>query len=142
MKLTQILGLPLLFAIDLPLYAAQNAAGPSRSVTADANPAFAVVTVKPSDPANTNWALGTRGTHFFSSNTNVDDLISFAYGIHTRQIVAGPAWFHTDKYDIEGVSDIEGKPTRQQLASMVQDYWLIASNLPSIVTRRKLRSTH
>jgi uncharacterized protein (TIGR03435 family) len=120
MRITQILPLPLLLATGLHLYAAQNAPGPSGPVTAEANPVFTVVTVKPSDPSNTNWALGTRGTHFFSSNTNVDDLISFAYGVHTKQIVGGPAWFHTDKYDIEGVPDTAGKPNRRQLESMVQ----------------------
>ena len=89
-------------------------------MAAAVNPAFTVATVKPSDPRNTNWALGTKGTHFFSSNTNVNDLISFGYGVHTKQIVGGPAWFSADRYDIEGVPDTEGKPNRRQLESMVQ----------------------
>lgn len=135
MRITQILALPLLLATGLHLYAAQNAAGPSRPVTPDANPVFAVVTIKPSDPSNTNWALAIKGTHFISSNTNVDDLISFAFGVHTKQIVEGPAWFQTDKYDIEGVPDIEGKPNRQQLASMVQG--LLADRFKLVVHRDK-----
>jgi uncharacterized protein (TIGR03435 family) len=89
-------------------------------VPADAHPVFSVVTVKPSDPLNTNWALAIKGTHFFSTSTTVDDLISFAYGVHRKQIIGGPAWLQSTKYDIEGVPDIEGKPSRQQLASMIQ----------------------
>jgi uncharacterized protein (TIGR03435 family) len=89
-------------------------------MAAAVNPAFTVATVKPSDPRNTNWALGTKGAHFFSSNTNVNDLISFGYGVHTKQIVGGPAWFSADRYDIEGVPDTEGKPNRRQLEAMVQ----------------------
>ena len=127
--------MPLVLATALHSYASQSAAGPPRPMAADANPAFTVATVKPSDPSNTNWALGTKGTHFFSRNTNVDDLISFAYGVHKKQIVGGPAWFPTDKYDIEGVPDTEGKPNRQQLASMVQG--LLADRFKLVVHRDK-----
>lgn len=135
MRITRILALPLLLAAGLHLYGSQNTAGPSGPMAAAVNPAFTVATVKPSDPRNTNWALGTKGTHFLSSNTNVDDLISFAYGVHTKQIVGGPAWFSTDKYDIEGVPDTEGKPNRQQLASMVQG--LLADRFRLVVHRDK-----
>ena len=127
--------MPLLLATALHSYASQSPAGPPGPMATGANPAFTVVTVKPSDPSNTNWALGTRGTHFFSSNTNVDDLISFAYGVHTKQIVGGPAWFATDKYDIEGVPDTEGKPNRQQLTSMVQG--LLGDRFKLVVHRDK-----
>jgi uncharacterized protein (TIGR03435 family) len=50
----------------------------------------------------------------------VDDLISFAYGVHVKQIIGGPAWSVTDKFDVEGVPNAEGKPNRKQLESMVQ----------------------
>jgi uncharacterized protein (TIGR03435 family) len=130
-----MLALPLLLATALHVHAAQNAAAPSSPATANANPAFTVVTIKPSNPNNTNWALGTRGTHFFTSNTNVNDLISFAYGVHTKQIVGGPAWLATDKYDIEGVPDTEGKPNRQQLTSMVQN--LLADRFKLVIHRDK-----
>jgi uncharacterized protein (TIGR03435 family) len=112
--------LTMVIATVLGLYAAQDATGSVKAVPADAHPVFSVVTVKPSDPNNTNWALAIRGTHFISTNTTVDDLISFAYGVHIKQIVGGPEWLHSAKYDIEGVPDQEGKPNRQQLASMIQ----------------------
>lgn len=131
----QILPLSLILAGGLYLCAAQNATGPSTSPSNQVNPVFIVVTIKPSDPNNSNWALGTKGTHFFSSNTDVDDLISFAYEIHKKQIVGAPAWFQADKYDVEGVPDTQGKPSRQQLATMVQG--LLADRFKLVVHRDK-----
>jgi uncharacterized protein (TIGR03435 family) len=117
----RIVAVAVVLATVLRLYGSpQDDAGASSPMAADANPAFAVATIKPSDPHNTNWALGTKGTHFFSANTNVDDLISFAYGVHAKQIVGGPAWLVTDKFDVEGVPAVEGKPNRKQLETMVQ----------------------
>ena len=119
--MARILPLSVVLVTALHAYGSpQDPAGPPRPMAADANPAFAVATIKPSDPNNSNWALGTKGTHFFSVNTNVDDLISFAYGVHVKQIIGGPAWSLTDKFDVEGVPNAEGKPNRKQLESMVQ----------------------
>lgn len=135
MRTALIVAMPLLLATALRSYASQSAAGLPRPMAANANPAFTVATVKPSDPRNTNWALGTKGTHFFSSNTNVDDLISFAYGVHAKQIIGGPAWFLTDKFDIEGVPNTEGKPNREELTSMVQG--LLADRFKLVVLHDK-----
>ncbi|MDP9050465.1 MAG: TIGR03435 family protein [Acidobacteriota bacterium] len=98
----------------------QVAAAPIKNMAADANPAIAVATIKPSDPNRSAWTLGTKGTHFYTVGTNMNDLITFAYGVHAKQIVDGPAWFITDKFDIEGVPDAERKPNREQLKSMLQ----------------------
>jgi uncharacterized protein (TIGR03435 family) len=98
----------------------QGPTAPPKSMALDANPTIAVATIKPSDPNRPGWTLGTKGTHFFTVGTNMNDLIAFAYGVHAKQIVGGPAWFLMDKFDIEGVPDAEGKPNRDQLKSMVQ----------------------
>jgi uncharacterized protein (TIGR03435 family) len=89
-------------------------------MVADAVPTFEVATIKPSDPNRSGWGLGTKGTHFFTVNTNMNDLISFAYGVHAKQIVDGPGWFLTEKFDIDGLPDVPGKPNREQLKGMVQ----------------------
>ena len=39
---------------------------------------------------------------FNTRNTNLNDLVAFAYGLHAKQLVDAPAWFGTDLYDIEG----------------------------------------
>ena len=84
------------------------------------DPAFEVATVRPSDPNDHEWGLGARGNHFFAHNVTVVDLISFAYDLHAKQIVNGPAWSRTEKFDVEGVPDFEGRPVRLQLQSMLQ----------------------
>jgi uncharacterized protein (TIGR03435 family) len=136
MRIARSLSLTMVLAIGTHIYASpQDDARVHQPMEADANPAFAVATIKPSDPNNSNWGLGTKGTHFFSANANVDDLISFAYGVHAKQIVGRQAWFLTDKFDIEGVPATEGKPNRKQLESMVQG--LLADRFKLVVHHDK-----
>jgi uncharacterized protein (TIGR03435 family) len=93
---------------------------PPKSMAADAVPKFDVVTVKPSDPARQGKGFTVRGRHVMTFNTNVNDLITFAYGLHAKQIVGAPAWFATDKFDIDGVPDVEGQPNTKQFKMLFQ----------------------
>ena len=65
-------------------------------------------------------AITVRGTRFVTANTSLSDLITFAYGLHARQITGGPAWFEAEKYDINAQPDIAGMPNEKQLKSMLQ----------------------
>jgi uncharacterized protein (TIGR03435 family) len=87
---------------------------------ANANPSFEVATIKPSAPNKPGKGFGFRGDRFTTRNTNLNDLIAFAYGLHAKQIVDAPAWFGTDLYDIEGKPDTEGRPNQKQMQTMVQ----------------------
>jgi uncharacterized protein (TIGR03435 family) len=87
---------------------------------ANANPGFEVATIKPSAPNRPGKNVGFRGGHFMTRNTNVNDLIALAYGLHAKQIVGGPDWFGTDLYDIEGKPDTEGLPNDKQMKTMLQ----------------------
>jgi uncharacterized protein (TIGR03435 family) len=89
-------------------------------MASDANPGFDVATVKPSKPGAQGKGFGFRGRHFITFNTNVNDLIAFAYSMHSKQIVGAPDWFGTDLFDIDGVPDVEGQPTLKQMGMMVQ----------------------
>jgi uncharacterized protein (TIGR03435 family) len=93
---------------------------PIPPMAADANPNFDVATIKPSAPDAKGKGFGFRGGHFVTFNTNVNDLIAFAYGLHAKQIVDGPAWFGVDLFDIEGKPDAEGRPNLKQMGLMVQ----------------------
>jgi hypothetical protein len=93
---------------------------PPKSMPADAVPKFDVVTVKPSDPNRQGKGFTIRGRHVMTINTNVNDLITFAYGLHAKQIVGAPAWFATDKFDIDGVPDVEGQPNSKQFKLLFQ----------------------
>ncbi len=93
---------------------------PVKPMAADANPGFDVVTVKPSQPGAQGKGFGFQGTHFRTFNTNMNDLVAFAYGMHTKQIVGAPDWFGTDLFDIDGKPDVEGQPSLHQMEEMVQ----------------------
>jgi uncharacterized protein (TIGR03435 family) len=93
---------------------------PVPPMDANANPSFEVATIKPSPPNRPGKTVGLRGGHYMSRNTNVNDLIALAYGLHAKQIVGGPDWFGTDLYDIEGKPDAEGLPNDKQIKTMLQ----------------------
>jgi uncharacterized protein (TIGR03435 family) len=89
-------------------------------MAADADPAFEVATIKPSKPDQQGKGFLVRGRTFSTINTNLSDLITFAYGLHARQIVGGPAWLETEKYDIAAEPDQPGQPNDKQLKLMVK----------------------
>jgi uncharacterized protein (TIGR03435 family) len=93
---------------------------PPKPMAKDANPTFDVATIKPGVPGRQGKLIGFRGRHFNAMNFDVNDLIAFAYGLHTAQIVGAPAWFMTDLYDIDGVPDVEGVPSQKQQGIMLQ----------------------
>jgi uncharacterized protein (TIGR03435 family) len=87
---------------------------------ANANPSFEVATIKPSAPDQRGKGFGFQGDRFRTRNTNLNDLIAFAYGLHAKQIVDAPPWFGTDLYDIEAKPDVEGRPNQKQMQTMLQ----------------------
>jgi bla regulator protein blaR1 len=89
-------------------------------MAANANPSFEVATIKPSLPNRPGKNAGFSGGYYRSRNTNVNDLIALAYGLHAKQIVGAPDWFGTDLYDIEGKPDAEGLPNVEQIKTMLQ----------------------
>ncbi len=96
---------------------------PPKLMAADANPVFEVATIKPSQPdaRGSSILVGRGGGNLFTTtNTSLAELITFAYGIHPRQITNGPAWFESEKYDISAKPDLAGIPNVAQLKSMVQ----------------------
>jgi uncharacterized protein (TIGR03435 family) len=86
----------------------------------NADPSFEVATIKPSAPNQPGKGFGFRGDKFSTRNTNLNDLIMFAYKLHIKQIIDAPPWFGTDLYDIEGKPDVEGRPNQKQMGIMVQ----------------------
>ena len=93
---------------------------PPKAMPADAKPKFDVLTVKPSDPNRPGMLVTIRGRHLMTINTPVSILIAFAYGIQQKQIVNGPAWME-EKFDIDGVPDVDGQPSGQQMRMLVAD---------------------
>ena len=93
---------------------------PPKPMAANADPSFEVATIKPSQPGARGKGFGFRGTEFRTLNTNMNDLVAFAYGLHSKQIIGAPDWFGTDLFDIEGKPDVGGQPSLHQMEMMVQ----------------------
>lgn len=98
-------------------------APPPKPMAADANPGFEVATIKPSNPDTPGQSIlvGRGGSNLFTTtNTTLSDLITFAYGIHVRQVTGGPGWLETEKYDITAKPDQAGIPNATQVRTMIQ----------------------
>lgn len=89
-------------------------------MAANADPSFEVATVKPAKPEEQGQAILVRGQKFSTINTTLTALVSFAYGLQDKQIVGGPDWMTTEKWDIEAQPDTPGTPNDKQLKSMLQ----------------------
>lgn len=103
---------------------------PTDHMPADAAPEFEVATIKPTDPNQTSRGfMSEGGRRIFCENETADDIISFAYGVHVRQIVGGPAWLNTDKYDVDGFPDVMGQPNLEQMRDMYRSLLTSRFNL-------------
>ena len=54
-----------------------------------------------------------------ATTASLIDLMTFAYGLHTRQISGEPSWLDTSRYDVVAEPYVEDRPSNQQLRSMV-----------------------
>ena len=87
---------------------------------ANASPGFEVATIKPAPPEEQGKLFGFNGSRVKTINTTLLDLITFAYGVQQKQVVGGPDWMGTIKWDIDGQLDIPGSPSPEQLRGMFQ----------------------
>jgi len=93
---------------------------PPVRMAANANPAFEVATIKPSDPARPQQIITLRGAEVITTNVTVHDLINLAYWLHPKQLTGGPAWTESDKFDMAGKPDVPGQPNVDQMKQMIQ----------------------
>jgi hypothetical protein len=87
---------------------------PPKRMAPDANPAFEVATIKPSDPAHPEQIITLRGAEVITTNVTVHALINLAYWLHPKQLTGGPAWTESDKFDMAGKPDAPGQPNVDQ----------------------------
>ena len=88
--------------------------GPVQGLTTEPQaPAFDVASVKPNRSGNSVPAtIGVQsGGRFLATNVPARTLISYAYRLQEYQVIGGPAWLDSDRFDIVGKS-----PESQPLA--------------------------
>ena len=89
-------------------------------MAADANPSFEVATIKPTKPDEQRKVITVRGRELVVVNFTLNDLIKFAYDVQEKQIVGGPDWVGSDKFDVNAQPDVPGMPNEQQMKTMIQ----------------------
>jgi uncharacterized protein (TIGR03435 family) len=87
--------------------------------TPSALPAFSVATIKPSPP-DAVAVTQIRGNRFATEGTTFIDLFKYAYNVHPDQVVGGPDWLRTQKFDILADPETEKRPSSDQIKAMVQ----------------------
>ncbi len=80
---------------------------------------FAVATIKPSAP-DIKTLVQIRGNRFATEGTTFLDVFKYAYNIHPDQLVGGPAWLRTARFDILADPETDHRPTSDQMKELVQ----------------------
>ena len=104
------------WAVPCMLYAQ---AKPAMMAT-DADPGWEVATVRPSDPNARNDKFDVIGRHVIIQNQTVEIMLMMAYGLQKSQITSAPEWVKTERYDVDGVPDVDGQPDVKQFQGMVR----------------------
>lgn len=80
---------------------------------------FSVATIRPSAPQSPTLTQ-IRGKRFVTEGTTFLDLFKYAYGVQESQVVGGPDWLRSEKFDV--VADPEGdqRPGSDQMKALVQ----------------------
>jgi uncharacterized protein (TIGR03435 family) len=102
---------------------------PLLSQTTSTKPSFEVVSIKPSPPNLGIRGGGPRGDRFTMSGASLKMLLQIAYGRSNSnglpnsqlQVIGGPNWIDSDRYDIQAKADCSGGAlSREQLQLMMQ----------------------
>src|SRR5579862_2434330 len=62
---------------------------PPKRMAPDANPAFEVATIRPSDPAHPEQIIRLNGAEVITTTPTLHALINLAYSIHPKQLTGG-----------------------------------------------------
>ena len=108
---------------------------PPVRMAANADPAFEVATIKPSDPNRPGKLFTVRGQEVITINTTISDILTMAYSLHPKEIVGAPSWVESDKFDLTGKPDVPGQPSVAQMKVMIQK--LLADRLQLKFHREK-----
>jgi len=69
-------------------------------------PSFDVAAIKPAaDPRAFSFSMVQAGGRYIGQNMNLRLLIKTAYGVHDSQIVGGPSWIDSDRWDINAKAE-------------------------------------
>lgn len=93
---------------------------PPRPMAADADPAFEVAAIRPSDPDARSRGARVQDSRISLTNLTLAEIMRNVYDIHPNQVIGLPAWASSERYDITGKPDVEGQPSQEQLKTMLR----------------------
>jgi len=100
---------------------AANGTTKPQMMAKDADPDWEVVTVKPSDP---NGMGGQRirllGRHVMFQNTTAEQFLLLSYGLQKSQLAEEPDWVKTERWNVDGLANVDGKPSWKQTQGMMR----------------------
>jgi uncharacterized protein (TIGR03435 family) len=110
------------YGVGIALLTASVAFGqvPSAAAPTATPLAFEVATIKPTDPAFGGIVMRLGGGRFSATGFTLKDLVAFAYEVDNSQIVSGPNWFASDRFDILGKPEKEGPLNRDDARVMLR----------------------
>src|ERR1700733_2961037 len=100
----------------------------------NASQTFAVATIKPSAP-DAVARTQIRGNRFVTEGTTFVDIFKYAFSVHPDQVVGGPAWLRTEKFNVIADPETEKRPSSDQMKAMVQQ--LLVERFHLVMHREK-----
>lgn len=91
-----------------------------RPMATDAHPSFEVATIKQSDPTDQKHRFEVHGRRVVIENQTVKTMIQMSYGVHVRQIVNAPSWAGSERFDVQGLPDVDGQADLVQFHEIVR----------------------
>jgi uncharacterized protein (TIGR03435 family) len=85
----------------------------SSQVSPQQKSSFDVISIKVNKSANRNSSIGAAGGRFNGTNVTLRALLKYAYrsrasDLMDSQLIGGPAWADTDRFDVEARSESDG----------------------------------
>lgn len=99
------------------------------------SPAFEVASIKPFQGLPLNVYTNTSGPRVTISEYGLPGLLMTAYQVEPWQILGGPVWMETDRFNIVANAPGESAPTPEQVRQMLQT--LLADRFQLKVHREK-----
>lgn len=87
---------------------------------ANAKPGIKAVTITPTKSGTRRHYLTWQLNRLVVAGFTVDDLIGSAYNLSDQQIINGPGWMRSEKFDITARPKVAGTPIGKQINEMVK----------------------
>jgi uncharacterized protein (TIGR03435 family) len=100
--------------LQLTLLAVLTPASQQQTSASAPATAFDVVSIKPSDPNNRDFAIKPQPNNFTMTGASLKFLIQVAYDLHDFQIEGAPAWMSSARFDILAKVEPPSTPAESQ----------------------------